>query len=468
MKIGNVDVGEFIDSVPVLRLFAKNIALSGGIAFIVQDFLIPLYSNYILPIVIGLMLIAIFSLIYWNFSNRTGKKFDHGSFQISIVLIILSIVITSLSSVSKAFSSGEEADRGILASNVKFIADLQGETNVYKEDISSLGRDISRLQSDLSNLSAQISSQISNEGSLSNEDFLNKISSLIDEKKLDSRISTDDLVDDSNDNDEAKEIKNLKRDLEIATELLKQVTLSNVRVQEKEKKSVFANSDSIVFYIDELKDDVVDLKNFSLQLLANTALVDTRDEFNLFKDETSKNFDDFKEFTSNEINEIKKLTNLLIEKGSSIGGSSPKLDNSILKEMRDLSNAVKENSSSSSVDKEYLDEITKTYETLITKLDNNSSNNDLEGLKKQLANLEANSSSSSSNQSEIDKVSALIGKLEQLESNSSRNESVINDNLSGLSELKYYIVELMKDQKEINLIVKDLREILEKNDLENN
>ena len=60
MKIGNVDVGEFIDSVPVLRLFAKNIALSGGIAFIVQDFLIPLYSNYILPIVIGLMLIAIF------------------------------------------------------------------------------------------------------------------------------------------------------------------------------------------------------------------------------------------------------------------------------------------------------------------------------------------------------------------------------------------------------------------------
>lgn len=202
--------------------------------------------------------------------------------------------------------------------------------------------------------------------------------------------------------------------------------------------------------------------------MANTALVDTRDEFNLFKDETSKNFDDFKEFTSNEINEIKKLTNLLIEKGSSIGGSSPKLDNSILKEMRDLSNAVKENSSSSSVDKEYLDEITKTYETLITKLDNNSSNNDLEGLKKQLANLEANSSSSSSNQSEIDKVSALIGKLEQLESNSSRNESVINDNLSGLSELKYYIVELMKDQKEINLIVKDLREILEKNDLENN
>ena len=44
MKIGNLDIGEFIDSVPVLRLFAKNLALSGGIAFIVQDFLIPLLS----------------------------------------------------------------------------------------------------------------------------------------------------------------------------------------------------------------------------------------------------------------------------------------------------------------------------------------------------------------------------------------------------------------------------------------
>ena len=468
MKIGKVDIGEFIDSVPVLRLFAKNLALSGGIAFIVQDFLIPLYSNFILPIVVGLMMVAIISLIYWNFSKRTGKKFDHSTFQLSIVLVILSIVITSLSSVSKAFSSGADTNRGILASNVKFIADIQGETNVYKEDIASLGIDISRLQSDLSNLSAQISAQISNEGSLSNEDFLNKISSLIDEKKLDNSMSDSDLVEDLNDNEEAKEIKNLKRDLEIATELLKQVTLTSIKVQEKEKKSVFANSDSIVFYIDELKDDVVDLKNFSLQLLANTALIDTRGEFNSFKDETTKTFDDFKEFTSKEINEIKKLTNLLIEKGGVIGESSPKLDNSFLKEMRDLSSAVKKNSSNSNVDKKYLDEITKTYETLITKLDNSSSNADLEGLKTQLANLEANNSSASNNQSEIDKVSALITKLEKLESSSSRNENVINDNLSGLSELKYYIVELMKDQKEISLIVKDLREILEKNNPENN
>ena len=38
------------------------------------------------------------------------------------------------------------------------------------------------------------------------------------------------------------------------------------------------------------------------------------------------------------------------------------------------------------------------------------------------------------------------------------------DNSAGLSELKYYIVELMKDQNEIRQIVKDLRELLEKNE----
>ena len=44
----------------------------------------------------------------------------------------------------------------------------------------------------------------------------------------------------------------------------------------------------------------------------------------------------------------------------------------------------------------------------------------------------------------------------------------MSDNLSGISELKYYIVELMKDQKEMKVIMKDLREILEKNDSQNN
>ena len=427
MKIGGIDIVDFIEQVPVLRLFAKNIALSGGLAFIIQDFLIPLYADYIFPIIIALLVLTTISLIYWNFNKRTQyKSFSHFSFQLSVLSIILSVVIVSLSSVSKAFSS--DADRGILGSNVKFIADLQDDTNVYKEDMASIGRDISQLQSDLSNLSAQISSQLLNEGSLSNEDFLNKISSLIDEKEITNTV----LVDDLNQNDElvdekTNEINKLKKDLEIATELLKQVTFTNIKIQEQENKPTFANQDSIVFYIDELKEDVVDLKNFSMQLLANTTIEDNTDEFNQFKDETTKNLDEFKNFTKQELSEIKELTRQLIGKEREIIQSSPNFDNSLLKEVRDLSNVVK-NNSTNNVDKEYLDEITKTYETLITKLDNNSSKSELESL----------------------------------------SENVMSDNLSGIAELKYYIVELMKDQKEMKVIMKDLREILEKNDSQNN
>jgi len=427
MKIGGIDIVDFIEQVPVLRLFAKNIALSGGIAFIIQDFLIPLYASYIFPIIIALLASATISLIYWNFNKKTQyKSFSHFSFQLSVLSIILSVVIVSLSSVSKAFSS--DADRGILGSNVKFIADLQDDTNVYKEDMASIGRDISKLQSDLSNLSAQISSQLLNEGSLSNEDFLNKISSLIDEKEITNTVMVDDLnQDDELVDEKTNEINKLKKDLEIATELLKQVTFTNIQIQEQENKPTFANQDSIVFYIDELKNDVVDLKNFSMQLLANTTIEDNTDEFNQFKDETTKNFDEFKNFTRQEISEIKELTRQLIEKERGIIQSSPTFDNSLLKEVRDLSNVVK-NNSTNNVDKEYLDEITKTYETLITKLDNNSSKSELERL----------------------------------------SENVVSDNLSGIAELKYYIVELMKDQKEMKVIMKDLREILERNDSQNN
>ena len=426
MKIGGIDVVDFIEQVPVLRLFARNLALSGGLAFIIQDFLIPLYASYIFTIVIALLVFATISLIYWNFSKIKDKSFSHFSFQLSVLSIILSLVIVSLSSVSKAFSS--DADRGILGSNVKFIADLQDDTNVYKEDMASIGRDISKLQSDLSNLSAQISLQLLNEGSLSNEDFLNKISSLIDEKELINTIVVDNLnQDDELVDEKTNEINKLKKDLEIAIELLKQVTFTNIKIQEQENKPTFANQDSIVFYIDELKEDVVDLKNFSIQLLANTTIEDNTDEFNQFKDEITKYLDEFKNFTRQEISEIKELTRQLIEKEREIIQFSPNFDNSLLKEFRDLSNIVK-NTSTNNVDKEYLDEITKTYETLITKLDNNLSKSELESL----------------------------------------SENVMSDNLSGISELKYYIVELMKDQKEMKVIMKDLREILEKNDSQNN
>ena len=156
-------IDEFISSVPVLRLFAKNLALNAGIAFVIQDFLIPLYSNFIFDIVIGLSIFALISFAYWfSIFKKKNKNYAHFSLQVSLVCIILSIMVGALSSVSKALSSD---DRGILASNVEFVADLQDNTNIYNEDLQSIGRDISKvssqfseLQSNLSTLSEQISS----------------------------------------------------------------------------------------------------------------------------------------------------------------------------------------------------------------------------------------------------------------------------------------------------------------------
>ena len=184
------NIPEFIESVPVLRLFGKNLALNAGIAFVIQDFLIPLYSNYIVDIVIGLVVVGILLGSYWLFIFKNkSKNFAHFSFQFAIVCVILSVMVGALSSVSKALSSD---DRGILASNVDFVAELQDNTNVYDEELQSLGRDISKvsnqfseLQNDLSTLSEQISSQLTDEGNpLNNDEFLDKISTLIEEKSL--------------------------------------------------------------------------------------------------------------------------------------------------------------------------------------------------------------------------------------------------------------------------------------------
>ena len=224
---------EFIENVPVLRLFGKNLALNAGIAFVIQDFLIPLYSSYIIDIVVGLVIFGILSVSYWFFIfKKKSKNFAHFSFQIAIVCVILSIMVGALSSVSKALSSD---DRGILASNVDFVAELQDNTNVYDEELQSLGRDISKvsnqfseLQNDLSTLSEQISSQLTDEGNpLNNDEFLDKISTLIEEKSLTNNITVENV-------DDTEEVKELKKNLDIATELLRQVTLANVNLQKRD------------------------------------------------------------------------------------------------------------------------------------------------------------------------------------------------------------------------------------------
>ena len=442
----NFSLDQFISSVPVLRLFGKNLALNAGIAFVIQDFLIPLYSNYIFQIVVGLFVFGLIAMSYWFLIfKKKNKNFAHFSFQLSIVSIILSIMVGALSSVSKALSSD---DRGILATNVDFVADLQDNTNVYNEDLQSLGRDISKvssqfseLQDDLSVLSEQISSQLSEDGKSLNEDeFLDKISSLIDEKSLSSDNTTPNPSD-------SEEVLELKKNLDIATELLRQVTLANVNLQKRDEQiKETLDSDSLVYYIDDLKNDVNDLRNFSLQLLANTALADSRSELNTFKNETKKELEDFKLFTSKEIQEIKDLSNQILNYSKKNTGKS---GNDLSKELKDLSKVMEKNNSSvSTIDENYLEEIVETYQDLAKKIENNSLQTDLKEIKEELANISSNSNSV------IDP--AVMEKI------NSAPEGGVIDNSAGLSELKYYIVELMKDQNEIRQIVKDLRELLEK------
>lgn len=443
----NIDA--FISSVPVLRLFAKNLALNAGIAFVIQDFLIPLYSNYIFDIVSVLLTVGILSFFYWIFIfKKKSKNYAHFSLQISLVCLIFAIMVGALSSVSKAFSSD---DRGILASNVDFVAELQDNTNIYDEKISSLGRDISRvssqfseLQSDLSSLSEQIASQISDDGSvLDNEQFLEKISTLIDEKNLQASVESN--------AEESDEVVQLRKNLDIATELLRQVTLANVNLQKKEVDNTPTfddlSADSIVFYIGELKGDINDLRNFSLQLLANTALADTRSELNTFKNETKKDLEDLKEFTSLEIEEIKKIAEeiLNVEKR----GGNNRANNNLSKELKDLSKAIEKGNVNQtySFDDDYLEEIVETYQQIVEKIDNNPIQNDIKEIKEELANLSSTGGSSSSLPDPSNNISISTGSQ--------------NLDNTGISELKYYIVELMKDQNEIRQIVKDLRDILE-------
>tara|TARA_B100000989_G_scaffold61995_1_gene42730 strand:+ start:5489 stop:6844 length:1356 start_codon:yes stop_codon:yes gene_type:complete len=443
------NIDGFISSIPVLRLFAKNLALNAGIAFVIQDFLIPLYSNYIFDIVSVLLTVGILSFFYWIFIfKKKRKNYAHFSLQVSLVCLIFAIMVGALSSVSKAFSSD---DRGILASNVDFVAELQDNTNIYDEKISSLGRDISRvssqfseLQSDLSSLSEQIASQISDDGSvLDNEQFLEKISTLIDEKNFQASVESN--------AEESDEVVQLRKNLDIATELLRQVTLANVNLQKKEVDNTPTfddlSADSIVFYIGELKSDINDLRNFSLQLLANTALADTRSELNTFKNETKKDLEDLKDFTSLEIEEIKKIAEEILNVEKRV--SNNRSNNNLSKELKDLSKAIEKGNVNQtySFDDDYLEEIVETYQQIVEKIDNNPIQNDIKEIKEELANLSSTGGLSSSLPDPSNNISVSTGSQ--------------NLDNSGISELKYYIVELMKDQNEIRQIVKDLRDILE-------
>jgi hypothetical protein len=186
--------------------------------------------------------------------------------------------------------------------------------------------------------------------------------------------------------------------------------------------------------------------------LANTALADSRSELNNFKNETKRDLEELKEFTSLEIDEIKKLAEEILNIDRK-EVSNNKGNNNISKELKDLSKAIEKgnNYQSYSIDDDYLEEIVETYQQIVEKIDNNPIQDDIKEMRKEIANLTSNNNESTNPGTTNNVISS--------SPSGGSNQSV--NNASGISELKYYIVELMKDQNEIRQIVKDLREILE-------
>ena len=140
MKLNAKTVQDLIDSIPVVKLLSKNVGAAGAIGFVIQDFVLPLYGDFIVPIVLSLAgagLVA-FAVWYFIFKIDSSDNFNHLSFQASIVCVLLSVVLFGFSFLSKALSGDD--GRGILGSQVGFVANLQDNANVYKEDAAALAK----------------------------------------------------------------------------------------------------------------------------------------------------------------------------------------------------------------------------------------------------------------------------------------------------------------------------------------
>ena len=101
------------------------------------------------------------------------------SFQASIVCVLLSVVIFGFSFLSKALSGDD--GRGLLGSQVGFVADLQDNANVYKEDSEALAKiaeNYSDMQMQLATLNTQIANQMSQNGQL-DDDLKSQINDII-------------------------------------------------------------------------------------------------------------------------------------------------------------------------------------------------------------------------------------------------------------------------------------------------
>lgn len=396
MKLNAKTIQDLIDSIPIVKLLSKNVGAAGAIGFIIQDFVLPLYGDFIVPIVLSLAgagLIA-FALWYFIFKIDTSDNFNHVSFQASIVCVLLSMVIFGFSFLSKALS-GEDG-RGLLGSQVGFVADLQDNANVYKEDAAALAKiaeNYSDMQMQLATLNNQIANQMSQNGQL-DDDLKSQISEI---------MSTS--VPGNND---SSRVTQLEKELDIAYELLRQMSMNNQVLQSDEKDNFKdrvqnAKNDSIFSIIGSLNTQIESLEEVSSSMLTDIKSLDK----------------------SAELAELKKLTLEIIEKEDqltkTIQESEKRANKTMRKELDEISSSIKKRNNKG--DKEsgkYLDEIVNSYEKVLSKVENRKSRKDERNTAKQLADT----------QKEIDE---LKGKLVDYESSQSEDES--NEELSSLKTL---------------------------------
>ena len=396
MKLNAKTVQDLIDSIPIVKLLSKNVGAAGAIGFIIQDFVLPLYGDFIIPIVLSLAgagFVA-FALWFFIFKIDTSDNFNHVSFQASIVCVLLSVVIFGFSFLSKALSGDD--GRGLLGSQVGFVADLQDNANVYKEDAEALAKiaeNYSDMQMQLATLNTQIANQMSQNGQL-DDDLKSQISEI-----MSSSVPG---------NNDSSRVSQLEKELDIAYELLRQMSMNNQVLQSDEKDDFKdriqqAKNDSIFSIIGSLNSQIKDLENVSASMLSDLKSLDK----------------------SAELAELKELTLEIIEKEDQITKviqeSEKKANKAMRKELDEITSTIKRRGNRGDKENEkYLDEIVNSYEKVLSKVENRKSKRDERNTDKQLAET----------QKEIDE---LKGKLIEYESVQSENES--NEELSSLKTL---------------------------------
>ena len=396
MKLNAKTIQDLIDSIPIVKLLSKNVGAAGAIGFVIQDFVLPLYGDFIIPIVLSLAGAGLtaFALWFFIFKINTSDNFNHISFQTSIVCVLLSIIIFGFSFLSKALS-GEDG-RGLLGSQVGFVADLQDNANVYQEDAAALAKiaeNYSDMQMQLATLNNQIANQMSQNGQL-DDDLKSQISEI---------MSTS--VPGNND---SSRVTQLEKELDIAYELLRQMSMNNQVLQSDEKddfkdKVQQAKNDSIFSIIGSLNSQIESLEEVSSSMLTDIKSLDK----------------------SAELAELKKLTLEIIEKEDqltkTIQESEKRANKTMRKELDEISSSIrKRNNKGDKESEKYLDEIVSSYEKVLSKVENRKSRKDERSTEKQLAET----------QKEIDD---LKGKLVDYESAQSEDEA--NEELSSLKTL---------------------------------